>query len=371
MQQIISGKGCHKKLKGILGELRCERPMLVCDSAFEFLNIKDYFSELQTPLVKFSDFSVNPLYEDVFKGVQRFNSEGCDGIIAVGGGSTVDVAKCIKLFCKLDSDKNYLHQQWSDSGIPLIALPTTAGTGSESTKYAVIYYDSEKQSVTHESIIPDYAILEPYVLKTLPEYQKKCTLLDALCQSIEAWWSVNSTEKSREYSKTAIGKIMKNYKEYIFHNTGTSAEEIMLGANLSGKAINITQTTAPHAMSYKLTSLYSIPHGHAVAICLPPVFEYMWKHPEKCSDPRGEKYLKNVFQEIAEALGCENVDAGIKKFKALLKELNIFPPRATEKELKNLAQSVNTTRLKNNPVTLSEETLYMLYKRITGEYYET
>ncbi len=129
-------------------------------------------------------YTPNPLYEQVCGGVNLFNKEQCELIVAIGGGSTIDVAKCIKLYCKMDSRINYLKQETFDSGITLIAVPTTAGTGSESTRHAVIYYEGVKQSISHTSIIPDYAVLEPSVLKTLPVYQKKCTMLDALCQAM-------------------------------------------------------------------------------------------------------------------------------------------------------------------------------------------
>ena len=77
-------------------------------------------------------------------GVEVFLSEGCDAIVAVGGGSIIDVAKCIKLYCRMSPDKNYLLQEYTDSGVPIIAVPTTAGTGSESTRFAVIYFEGKK-----------------------------------------------------------------------------------------------------------------------------------------------------------------------------------------------------------------------------------
>ena len=181
-----------QSIETALKEVSSKRYMLVHDPSFHHLPVKDYVK----PDVVFDDFTSNPLYEQVCKGVELFNAHHCDAIIAVGGGSTIDVAKCIKLYCKMDPTMNYLQQEYRDSGVPLIAIPTTAGTGSESTRYAVIYYEGKKQSVTHESIIPTYAILEPRLLKTLPLYQKKCTMLDAMCQCIESLWSVNSTDES-------------------------------------------------------------------------------------------------------------------------------------------------------------------------------
>ncbi len=365
LQKIVSGYGSIKGLSQLVAQAGAKKALLVCDSSFPFLSIKEDVLSLQTPYVTFSDFTPNPLYEDVKKGVELFLAEDCDAIVAVGGGSAIDVAKCIKLYCKMNGEENYLLQEYKDSGIPLIAIPTTAGTGSESTRYAVIYYEGKKQSVTHESIVPNFVVLEPSVLKTLPVYQKKCTMLDALCQGIEAWWSVNSTEESKQYSKRAIAAILANYKGYIFEQDERATQEIMLASNYAGKAINITQTTAAHAMSYKLTSMYKLPHGHAVAVCLPRVWAYMQAHSKACIDPRGEAYLTEVFAEIAGALGCATAKEGVDFFFRLLEELGLdSPATANGENLEVLTASVNPVRLKNNPVQLTEETLYRLYREI-------
>jgi len=314
----------------------------------------------------FDGFTPNPLYEDVCKGVDLFRSSGCDTILAVGGGSSLDVAKCIKLYCKMESGKLYLEQEYKDTGVKLIAIPTTAGTGSESTRYAVIYYGGKKQSVTHASIIPDIAILEPRVLKTLPLYQKKCTMMDALCQGMESWWSVNSTEESRMLSKGAVETIMHWWHEYIFENTDESAEAVMHAANLAGQAICITQTTAPHAFSYKITSFYKLPHGHAVAVCLPEIWEYMLVNPGRCIDARGQEYLAGVFSDIAKAMGCATPREAIGVFRGMMKEMELGRPVAVnrDEELEMLSTSVNPVRLKNNPVELNIEAIRSLYKNI-------
>ena len=363
MQQIILNQGIEV-LQTILLEKGIKKFLLVCDSSYEYLSIREEMEKITIPYRKFSDFTFNPLYEDVCKGVQMFLAEDCDAIVAVGGGSAMDVAKCIKLFCKMNSNECYLLQEYKDTKIPFIAVPTTAGTGSESTRYAVIYYNGEKQSVTHESIIPDYAILEARVLGTLPDYQRKCTMLDALCQGIESWWSVNSTEESMKYSRIAIGLIMQNKNAYINENSMEAAEKIMLAANYAGRAINITQTTAAHAMSYKLTSLYGIPHGHAVAVCLPEVWRYMICHMEHCIDVRGKEHLMNIFEDIAETMGQKDIGEAIQYFEEILKEFEMPKPLYKEKDLEVLTSSVNVVRLKNNPVLLTEESLYELYQNI-------
>ena len=340
-----------------------KKVLLVTDSSFAFLNIKDEVEGIEVPFVKFSDFTPNPLYEDVCKGVDIFYAEECDTILAVGGGSAMDVAKCIKLYCRMSKDTLYLDQEYKDTGVKLIAIPTTAGTGSESTRYAVIYYDGKKQSVTHDSIIPSVAILEPKVLKTLPLYQKKCTMLDALCQGIESWWSVNSTDESKILSKEAVETIMKWWQEYIFENTEESAKQIMYAANLAGQAICITQTTAPHAFSYKISSMYKLPHGHAVAICLPEIWEYMLAHMDKCIDPRGNNYLDGIFCNIAKSMSCYNSDQAIKWFRQMMVDMDLTGLVAVnrEEELKMLSTSVNPVRLKNNPVELDNLAIRNLY----------
>lgn len=360
----------RKIYKGIenLGEALegSAKVLLVCDSSFPFLSIKEDIEHMDVPHVVFDQFTPNPLYEDVCKGVDLFQITKCDTVLAVGGGSSLDVAKCIKLYCQMDKDKLYLEQEYKDTGVKLIAIPTTAGTGSESTRYAVIYYDGKKQSVTHDSIVPDVAILEPKVLKTLPLYQKKCTMMDALCQGIESWWSVNSTDESKKLSKEAVETIIKWWREYIFMNTDESAEAIMHAANLAGQAICITQTTAAHAFSYKITSLYKLPHGHAVAVGLPEIWEYMVNHLDKCIDDRGRKYLAGIFGEIAKAMGCGTAVEAIAKFRQIMAEMELTNPIAVkrEEELGVLSVSVNPVRLKNNPVELDKETIDNLYNII-------
>lgn len=342
--------------------------LLVCDSSFPFLSIKGDIEQMKVPYITFDQFTPNPLYEDVCKGVNLFQSAQCDTILAVGGGSSLDVAKCIKLYCQMDKDKLYLEQEYKDTGVKLIAIPTTAGTGSESTRYAVIYYDGKKQSVTHDSIIPDVAILEPGVLKTLPVYQKRCTMMDALCQGIESWWSVNSTDESKKLSKEAVETIMRWWHEYIFANTDASAEAIMHAANLAGQAICITQTTAPHAFSYKITSLYKLPHGHAVAVGLPVIWEYMVGNMDKCIDSRGQEYLAGIFNEIAKAMNCQTPTEAIVKFRQMIDEMELKNPVAEnrEEELQILSTSVNPVRLKNNPVSLGAEAIINIYEKMVN-----
>lgn len=329
--------------------------LLVCDSSYPFINIgpkvESAIAAIGSPLLKFSDYASNPLEESVLKGVDLFTKEGCDTLVAVGGGSSIDVAKCIKLYAKACDAK-------------LIAIPTTAGTGSESTRFAVIYAQGKKQSITDDCIVPDFAILEPSVLESLPLYQKKCSMMDALCQGLESWWSVNSTDTSRTISRRAVQMILSNWHEYLASGGvfipgryEFAPEAIMEAANLAGQAICITQTTAPHAFSYKLTSMCGLPHGHAVAICLPEIWDFMLANIEKCSDPRGAQYLQGIFEEISQLITPEG-------FRALLAELELTAPSAAEGDIAILAASVNPIRLANNPVPISQQEAGEIYSRI-------
>ena len=286
------------KLSELSYLLADKRVLLVCGKSFDKLSIKKNIERACGELFRFSDFSPNPVYEDVCKGVELFNRDKCNIILAVGGGSTIDVAKCIKLFAPMDAQDIYLNQKIVGSDITFIAIPTTAGSGSESTRHVVIYYQNNKQSISHDMAVPNYYVLEPSVLQGLSLYQKKSTMLDALCQAIESWWSVNSTEDSILYSKDAIRLIVDNWKGYIEENIIDAASKIMHASNYAGKAINITATTAAHAMSYKITTMFGIPHGHAVAMCMRYVWEHLVNNVNKCIDTRGEDYLRYTLDGI-------------------------------------------------------------------------
>ncbi len=354
MQQIILNG-----IENVQALLKDRKFLLVKDQAYPYLGVDSYFNDHFH--VDFSKFTSNPLYEQVVEGVDVFKQSHCDMIVAIGGGSAIDVAKCIKLFCSMDPNSNFLKQTPTASLVPLVAIPTTAGTGSESTQHAVIYYNGEKQSIASPSIIPDYAILEPKFLISLPEYQKKSTMLDALCQGIESWWSISSTEQSKYFAKKAVYGIVRNAHAYLEGDL-RAADLMIKASNYAGRAINITATTAAHAMSYKITAKYSFAHGHAVAICLPEVWLYLLRHTNECTDRRGEKYLRETLYDIAAIID-------VKQFQGLLEELNVEYPCTTNKSLdiEELVNAVNVTRLKNTPVALHEDTLREMYGRIIKE----
>ena len=303
----------EQELMEVLSEIQKERDvhqvLLVCGASFRrqklYETLCGTLKERGMILTEFSDFSPNPKYESVVAGIETYRQHHCNMIIAAGGGSAMDVAKCIKLFAFMNLAENCLTQEIVANDIPLLAIPTTAGTGSEATRFAVIYYQGNKQSVNHTSCIPEYVLMDPELLATLPMYQRKATMLDALCHAVESFWSVNATEESQKYAAEAIQLVLKEEEAYLA-NMPEGNEQMLLAANLAGKAINLTQTTAGHAMAYKLTTLYGLAHGHAVALCVERLWPYMVRHTEDCMDERGTAYLDEMFRKLAEVMGCDS-----------------------------------------------------------------
>ena len=350
-----------------------ERVMLVCGKSIEKQKINAYLLELlkntDKKFIRFSDFTPNPDYSSVVNGVRLFREHNCDALMAIGGGSAIDVAKCIKLYSNMDIDGEegiFLKTKIIPNEVPFLVVPTTAGTGSEATRFAVIYYKGNKQSVADDSCIPDTVLLDSSFLKTLPLYQKKATMLDALCHAIESFWSVNSTDESKVYSRNAIQKIIRYADSYL--NNKDEGNSVMLeAANLAGKAINITQTTAGHAMCYKLTSLFGCAHGHAAALCVRVLFKWMVDNLDKCTDKRGNTYLKNTMDDLGKSLGFSDARAGAEFFNKFFDSLELEIPSATALQLDELKSSVNPVRLKNHPIALDEKTILELYKKILKE----
>jgi alcohol dehydrogenase class IV len=365
-QRIITPENDYAALDAWLAGSGVTRLFLVCDPSLAFL--KRFSSKLASigerlPVVRFSDFQPNPLYESVADGVARFRDASCDAILAVGGGSAIDVAKCVKLYANLDPSRNYLEQDIVPNGIPFLAMPTTAGTGSEATRYAVIYHQGAKQSVTHDSIIPSTVLFDPSALETLPPYQRKSTMLDALCHAVESFWSVKSTPESRAFSRDAIRGVLAHLDGYLA-NTPDGNAGMLRAAYRAGQAINVTQTTAGHAMCYKLTYLFDIAHGHAAALCDRVLFPWMLSHADRCCDPRGEPFLHDVFRQIADAMDCSSPDQAARKFDTLVASLSLSVPAATEAQFAELRCSVNPVRLKNHPVALDLPAIDTLYRKI-------
>ena len=372
-QTILTARDNYVELDGWLRENGIRSVFLVCDESLRFLSgISAKLQALEAgglAISRFSDFRPNPAYASVVAGVAQFRHTAPDAILAIGGGSAMDVAKCIRLYAGMDgdgADGAFLQQQPAPGGTPFLAMPTTAGTGSEATRYAVIYYEGKKQSVTSTYCIPDAVLMDAGALKTLPLYQKKSTMLDALCHAVESFWSVNSTEESRAFSQEAIRGVLEHMDGYLAGEERGCAG-MLRAANTAGKAINITQTTAGHAMCYKLTSLFGIAHGHAAALCDRALFPWMIRNTRRCIDARGEDYLRQILDRIGVALGGRDAREGAERFAQLVASLELAVPAADPDQFREVKTSVNPDRLKNHPVLLDETTIDALYHQILKE----
>ena len=365
MQKII--KNNTEALDAYFKEIGAKRILLVGGRSMDKLDIGRYFEGLSNrtgiEIVRFSDFKPNPDYRSALAGVKLYKEKHCDMVAAVGGGSAMDTAKCIKMYVTMDDSSDYITQKIIPNNIAFFAVPTTAGTGSEATRYAIIYHNGSKVSVTDSSCIPTAVMFDPSVLKTLPDYQKKATMMDALCHAVESYWSVHSTDESKAYAAEAIKLVFLAMGGYLA-NTDTGNADMLRASNIAGKAINITATTAGHAMCYKLTTRYGLAHGHAAALCVKALFPFMAENTSLCADTRGVAYFEDMLTELAKIMGCKTASSAAKSFGALVDALGLSAPAADKDDIGLLTSSVNAERLKNHPVKLDSKTISQLYSSI-------
>lgn len=306
----------------------------------------------------FNDFQTNPDSEDVIKGVQLFNQASCTFIVSVGGGSVIDMAKLINYYhnAGIDTIKDSNMNNENCKPVTHICLPTTAGSGSESTHFAVMYIGNAKYSIAHPKLKPNYAIVDPELQYSQTPYQKAVSGVDALAQAIESFWSVQSTEESRLYSEKALNLVWQNLPAAVHKGDKLAHLYLAVGANLAGRAINISKTTAPHALSYGFTKYAGLPHGHAVALSLPYFLEiHSQVSEENCNDPRGVNHIKRVIENIASIMNCQS-DKLANTLIDFLKYINIETCSKNlniKKQVINQSvQMINKERLGNNPVVV-------------------
>ena len=367
MTKIISGIGSLSQLSDIRAEFNAKNVMLVTGKAsYAASGSKSLVdAALQDDaFVQFSDFDVNPKIEDAERGVAIAIEAGVDLIIGVGGGSVMDMAKLIKAFYMAPEKSKELTKgelNVTDPGIPMILVPTTAGSGSEATHFAVIYIGLDKYSLASKFLLPDAVILDGSLIASASPYQMACNGLDALAQAIESAWAAGSTEQSREYSFRAVSLCAKYLQDVLAPCAGENALQGMMEAsNLAGKAINISKTTAAHAWSYAITSHHGVPHGHAVWLTLPSIFEmHATASADVVTDPRGMEHFTAIMTRLMDILGITSSADSASHLKSYLQSINVksdmasIGPDTTEKRA-FLSKQVNMQRMSNNPVSLKK-----------------
>ena len=374
MTVISSGIGSISQLSSMRASFNAKTVMVVTGKAsYEQSGAKEVVeAALQGDnIVHFSDFSVNPKIEDAEKGVSVALEAGVDLIIGVGGGSVMDMAKLIKAFYFAPEKSKQLAKgdlAMSDPGIPMILIPTTAGSGSEATHFAVVYIGLDKYSLASRYLLPDGVILDGSLIASASHYQMACNGLDALAQAIESAWAAGSTEESREYSFKAVSLCAQYLKEVLATSAHENAFQGMIeAAHLAGRAINISKTTAAHAWSYAFTSHYDVPHGHAVWLTLPQIFEM---HASAVSgdvtDPRGFDHLKTVMEHLMAILNINSVTGSSDQLKAYLQTINVKSDMSTVgadtiEKRRFLSKQVNMQRMSNNPIELTAEHVKQIF----------
>lgn len=238
----------------------------------------------------------NARLEDIEENRTRLPAQ-VDAFIAVGGGTVIDTAKLLRGF----------------SGVPFLAVPTTAGTGAETTRFAVYYDHGKKSSADDLHYLPTDQVLIPEFCESASAYQKASCAFDAYAQAVESLWAKGATKESKGYARKALELMEKGQQ--------------LLGSYWAGRAIDISRTTAAHAFSYYMTATYGVPHGEAV---------YM------------------MFPYICRANGHE-------EFICEIPELRTLRSFAAEKGIPwnglidRLFENVNPARLGNNPCEVKKE----------------
>ncbi len=224
-------------------------------------------------IFRFKVYKPNPPCEVANKCRDFLKSNKINMVIAIGGGSVLDVAKTAAFLARNDGlCEDFLmgKKNPKNKGLPVVAIPTTTGTGSEVTPFAVFSLKNIKKTLESEFLFPDYAILFSSPLRFLPKQILAITAIDALCHAIEAYWARNSNFIS---DKLAIESIKLNLGNLEKAHNGNllNRYELLKASCLAGLSFSNTRTTACHAISYPMTALYSIPHGLACGITLIPV----------------------------------------------------------------------------------------------------
>ena len=332
--------------------------------------VTDILDEAGIEYKLYSDIKPNPTIENVQSGVEFYKEYGADGIIAIGGGSSMDTAKAIGIivnnpeFADVRSLEGVAPTKCKS--VPIIAVPTTAGTAAEVTINYVIT-DSEKNRKmvcvdVHD--IPVVAVVDPDMMSTMPKGLTAATGMDALTHAIEGYITKGAWELSDMFHLKAIEVISRSLRDAV-DNTKEGREGMALGQYIAGMGFSNVSLGIVHSMAHPLGALYDTPHGVANAIILPTVMEYN-------APATGEKY-----KYIAKAMGVEGVEdmsvdeyrkAAIDAVKQLSEDVGI-PADLKEivkaEDIPFLAQSAFYDACRpGNPRDTSVEEITELYKSL-------
>lgn len=376
--RTIVGAGTVDKLGSLLQEYGKTNAVVLMDRGIEKSGIgRRIAANIEgagLSCTTISDLAREPGVPDVDSVMKRVKAVNPDCVVSVGGGSVLDVGKLCSIL--VHSDKGVLSlldgEDVPEHSMFTVAIPTTAGTGSESTKNAIIAIPSRnsKGAVVDEKLLPDLVILDAELTLTLPEEITATTGMDALCHAMECYLSKKANEYSDLLALDSITRIARSIRNATHSGDGIESRgDMLLASYFAGMCITLSGTNAVHALSYPLGVKYHIPHGQSNAMLLPYVMEYnLPAMPEKTkklascfgyddsdndSNITPEAYLVAELHQLLEDL---RIGTSLTAFGAKYTELG---------ELVNSA-FMNRRLMDNNPVDLSEEEIGNIYLHLLG-----
>jgi alcohol dehydrogenase len=372
-KKIVFGKGSFASLAEHLTELKVSRPLVVLDANLAESGFGEKLSGLldkaKIEFVLYDKAAPEPPIELADEGAKLAIRKKCDGVVGIGGGSAMDLAKAIAvLAANKGKAEDYLGlNKVPGPGLPKIMIPTTAGTGSEVTFTAVFIRKKlkKKEGMNSPYLYPELALLDPELTLTLPPHATAATGIDALCHAIESYTSINASPMSEMMSLEAIRLISDNLRTAVHDGTNIEAREAMLlGSLYAGLGLANAGVTAVHSLSYPLGGKYGISHGLANTIMLPRVMAFnLPGAQEKFVD------IAEIMGEIVDDLPLrEAAYLAVEAVEALIEDCGVFTtleeleiPEADFPELAKVAMTV-ARPLANNPCKMTPEEMVEIYQ---------
>ncbi|MBU0652628.1 MAG: iron-containing alcohol dehydrogenase [Proteobacteria bacterium] len=372
-KKIVFGNGSFAGLAEHLTELKVSRPLVVLDGNLAGTGfgkkVSDLMEKAKIGFVLYDKAVPEPPIELADEGAKLAIRKRCDGVVGIGGGSAMDLAKAIAvLAANKGKAEDYLGlNKVPGPGLPKIMVPTTAGTGSEVTFTAVFIRKKlkKKEGMNSPYLYPELALLDPELTLTLPPHATAATGIDALCHAIESYTSINASPMSEMMSLEAIGLISDNLRTAVHDGTNLEAREAMLlGSLYAGLGLANAGVTAVHSLSYPLGGKYGISHGLANTIMLPRVMAFnLPGAQEKFVD------IAEIMGEIVDDLPLrEAAYLAVEAVEALIEDCGVFTtleeleiPEADFPELAKVAMTV-ARPLANNPCKMTPEEMVEIYQ---------
>ena len=325
--------------------------------------VKDSLKAEGIDAVLFDKVAQNPLTTTAAEGAAFAKDNGCDVVVAIGGGSIMDCAKAIAFLAVNDGDvSDYIFgKKASDTALPIILIPTTCGTGSEGNGIAVLTNpdNGDKKSLRCNAIVAKVSIVDPECMMTMPKYVLASVGFDALCHNMEAYTSKIAQPFTDALSLYAVDLIAHNLVD-VYKGTGSkdSWEKITLASTIGGMVINTTGVTLAHGMEHPASGLKDIVHGKGLAALTPTIIEASYQGaPEK-------------FAKLAKLFGGEKAEDLAGKVCELLEDIELTCTLSDlgieEKDIPWMAENcmkVSAHSIANNPVVFSQEEIAEIYKK--------